>query len=204
MQTRRLLAALMLTLLPPLAGAHELQDDRLTLVLRESRHLSLSLRLDYPALLQRALAPQRPEAETVLALSTLDAAQLQAALRPVQQRIEQGLRLQLGPTALALQQWQWPRVEQVQALLRRAAMQQVLGEHAHEDESLEVRAQALAPRPVAGLQLQLPPLLPQLVVVSYQPQQQTLKHPAAPQSIAFAPPPAVTLAPPNPSTQATP
>ncbi len=172
------------------APAHELEADRLTLVLRQPQHLSLRFHLDALALLHRALAPQQNAAEFTLQLSALPPAEFQTLWRRAQARVEQGVLLsskadQAKPWQPATQ-WQWPAATQVQALAQQRTMQAVVApqEHAH-TESLEVQAEWLSPAPVGTLQLKLPSELARLLVVHYQPQQRWLAGGAAPATFRF-------------------
>lgn len=154
--------------------AHELGADRLTIVQRDPRHLSLQFRVDLPALLHRALAPQRPQAEFILATASQDSRQIAATLGELQARLERGLQLQQDKQALSLSHWRWPQAVQVQDLLRQRAMALVAGgEAGHEHgEATEFSVEALASEPVTMPSLQLAPALQPLLVISYRPHQQ--------------------------------
>ncbi|MBH9575676.1 hypothetical protein [Inhella proteolytica] len=186
--TLALLLACTLTLgLSPAAHAHELEADRLTLVLRQPQHLSLRFQLNLVALLHRSLAPQQPAAEFALQMASLEPAAFAAQWQRAQARVQQGTRLagadgRWHPAS----QWQWPTAAQVQAQVQQQLMQAVVApdEHAH-GEALEVQAEWLAPSPLEPLSLQLPPELPRLLVVHYQPQQRWVRPEEGPARFRF-------------------
>jgi hypothetical protein len=157
--------------LPPALG-HELAEDRLTIVQRDARHLSLQLLVDMPALLHRVNAPKQPGGQFILTLSTQPASQLEAAMRKVQQRVQTELQLRQAGRVLKPSNWRWPDTAKVQEALRQRAMQMVVAPHEHGHEStLKIEADVLAPQDIAGLSLALPAELKPLMVVSYRPQQ---------------------------------
>lgn len=57
--TARILAVWLACALTTAAAAHELPANRVTLVLRDDNHLSLTCFIDYTTALHRALVPQR-------------------------------------------------------------------------------------------------------------------------------------------------
>lgn len=169
------------------AHAHELQSNRLSLVLREPGHLSLNFHLDYAELMRRTVAPQVSPPEFAIRMAAATAAQWDEVLGRTQSRLMRGT--QLGrPDGTALQPgtWRWPTLEQVQALMQRLAMAAVVApyEHAHEDP-LEVQAEVLVAESLRELALQLPAELQEVLVVNYRPRQRWLAPGAPPSPIVF-------------------
>ncbi len=158
------------------AGAHELQSNRATLVLRDNHHLSLSLYLDYCQLLQRTLAPGSNQREFVLRYAALPPQALRSALQQAQNQLEKDTQLHLPKQqSIRFSRWQWPDLQAVQQLLQQRAMQSVVApnEHPHAAQ-LEIHAEANTSAPIQQLDLQLPAAMQPLLLVSYQPSQQWL------------------------------
>jgi len=120
-------AGALLFLLASCAFAHELPANRLTLVLRDRNHLSLTFFIDYTDALHRALAPQRPLEEFVLMYSAMKrrtwAGNCCVRRRGFQSSTQ--LILSAGKPA-AITNWKWPNAGRVQAMLRERAMQAVV------------------------------------------------------------------------------
>lgn len=154
------------------ASGHELQDNRLTIVQRDGRHLALTFHLDMAALLPRALLPQTAAPEAWLALAAMKPDDFRQRLLQLQGRVERGTRLSADGRGLVPTNWQWPDAARVQALLQQRGMQAVVApaDHAH-DSLVEVRAECLAERDVATLAVRLPPELQRVLVVAYRPRQ---------------------------------
>ena len=91
------------------AAAHELQENRATLVLRDRTHVSVTLYVAYAEALQLALAPQRPLAAFLLVYSAMKPEDLQRELLRAQSRFESTTRL-YGPAGaeVTLTNWRWP------------------------------------------------------------------------------------------------
>jgi hypothetical protein len=174
------LAALaMLWALTTSAVAHELQDNRATLVLRDRQHLSLTFFVDYPGVLRQVLAPQRSLQEFVMLYSAMPPQEFQAQLLQAQSKLAGSTALvQAGGKAAAITHWVWPAANAVQNLLQQRAMQAVVApdDHAHTVQ-MEIRAEAKSDNAngFSSVTLKLPPQFQQVLVVSYQPKQVWLK-----------------------------
>ena len=186
----RLLLAFALAVLPGAfapAAAHELDANRVTVVQRDERHLSLSFHIDLAVALHRAIAPRLSFQEFVLAHAAMKPQDLSTALRPALRRFEAGTRLSLpeGRAAPALR-WRWPDDAQVQALLQQDAMRLVVApaDHAHV-EAAEIRAEWQAGADIARVALQLPAEFGDVLVVSYRPRQAWLRSQSSPLPLTF-------------------
>ena len=174
---RRVLVVLALLLCSP-AGAHELADNRATLVLRDGRHLTMTLYIAWAEALHAALAPKRPPAEFLAIYSAMKPEDLQKQLSRAQAGFQAATRLYLaeGPE-LSLSNWVWPDAKQVQDLLRQRMMQAMVdpgnggsGGHSHE-EPVEIRADAVAPREITSVRVRVPEEFRNVLVVAYRPSQ---------------------------------
>jgi hypothetical protein len=163
------------------AHAHELPANRMTLVMRDATHVSLTYFIDYPSALHRALAPQQTEQAFVLMYSAMPPAEFQKSLRKAQAKFSAGTQLLLAKsaqknaskgTALKLANWQWPDARSAQGLLQQRAMQTIVGAGEHPLEMpFEIRAEATATQAITSLEVRLPEAMGKVMVVSYQPRQ---------------------------------
>lgn len=169
---RRCLRAALLAPWGRTAFAHELQENRLTIVQRDGRHISLSFHLDIAGVLQRVWLPQATVPAAVLSLAAMKPDDFRQRLLQVQGRVERGTWLAAGGRDLALTNWQWPDAARVQALLQQRGMQAVVTpqDHAH-DGAVEVRAEAVSEREAGELKVRLPTELQRVLVVCYKPRQ---------------------------------
>lgn len=167
--------AILLAFTGPLA-AHEVETNRLTLVLRDRNHVSLTYFIDYPGALHQALAPKRPFTEFIVMYSAMAPGDFQKALSRAHERLQTGTTLGLSLGTLAITGWKWPTAERAQGFLREIAMAAIVGpsDHAHLPP-LEVRAEALAPKDITTLDVRLPAELGDVLVVSYRPNQTLAK-----------------------------
>jgi hypothetical protein len=170
---RRIGVSVLLCMLAANSGAHELEANRLTLVLRDRNHLSLTFFIDYTEALHRALSPRRPFHEFVLVYSAMKPEDLRAELLRAQARFQADTRLTLAAgKPVAVTNWRWPDADRVQAMLRERAMQAVVapGDHAHA-APVEIHAEVTSTDDIGSLAIRLPEELQRVLVVSYRPSQ---------------------------------
>ena len=173
-RTLHTLAGLLLWLSIFSVFAHELQANRLTLVLRERNHLAMTFFINYADALHRALAPQQAFQDFVLVYAAMPPEDFQKNLQRAQDRFQAGTHLTLltGKEA-RITQWTWPAAARVQASLQEQAMQLMVApqDHLHE-EAVEIRAEIVDRRDIgslASLTLRLPVEFQKVLVVSYRP-----------------------------------
>ena len=161
------------------AHAHEMTENRATLVLRDSTHVSMTLFIDYPEALHRALSPKQKFQEFVLAFSAMNPEVFSVAVGNAQALFQAQIQV-LNATGKPASgdQWRWPEPIRVQAMLREHAMQMLVaaGEHAH-DAPLEIRAEFSLPKPDTSsghspsVRVTFPAAFRRVLVVSYRPNQ---------------------------------
>lgn len=168
-----LLKSIVVALLVCAAPAHELQDNRVTLVLRDRKHLSMTVYISYPEALHKALAPQQPFQDFLLSYSAMNVELLGVELSRAQRRYQSATRLRLSPGGeTELTNWIWPDVKQVQSLLQRRVMQAVVDPDGHSHEApVEIHADANSGADISGVQVQFPEEFGRVLVVAYRPNQ---------------------------------
>jgi hypothetical protein len=167
-------AGLMLMLaLQGVASAHDMVSNRLSLVQREPNHVSMTLVIDYVQAMQAVAAPKASLKEFVIACSGMADGPLQRTLGQAQLNIEQGIVLRdtqhrlLRVTAL-----HWPSLADARRLLQQAAMGSIaLASDKPEPAALELQADVTSGQVIDGIEIQLPPALTDMTVVSYKPVQ---------------------------------
>lgn len=165
--------AVALLIFVPCAMAHEIQDNRATLVLRDETHISITLYVAYADALHLALAPQRPVAEFLTIYSAMNPATLQQELVRAQAKFQAGTRLFLaGGTEIPISNWIWPDAKQVQAMMQQRMMAAMVDPNGHaHDEPLEIHADANASEKIIAIRVQFPEEFQKVLVVSYRPSQ---------------------------------
>jgi hypothetical protein len=163
--------------------AHELPDNRATLVLRDDNHISLSFQLDYAEALWRELAPELSEQEFHLTLSTLPPKQFEQQLNQAQNRFAEKTRVSVPGGSACTLQWFWPQPDVVKSRIQEEVMQSVVGGHEH-PAPMELRAQCQAQGAGSGVSLTLPEAWGRVLVVSYRPKQ-VWTTPSSPTLIRF-------------------
>lgn len=172
-QTAGRVATWLVLLLVPWSSAHELTENRATMVLRDQNHVAITLFLNYSDVLHRSLAPEQSFAEFVLAFSALPPEQFAARLQTAQTRLQSQIKVLPRPASKAsMQRWAWPVAARAQELLRDRAMQMLAAPNDHVHESpLEVRVELQTAGRLTAVSAVFPPEFRRVLVVSYRPQQ---------------------------------
>jgi len=149
--------AVLTLLLAPVLAAHEIQDNRATLVLRDKTHVSVTLYVAYADVLHAALAPQRPLPEFLMVYSTLKPEDLQRQLQRAQTRFQASIRLYSQSGEVVLGNWVWPDAKQTQSMMQQRIMQAMVDPagHAH-DQPMEIRAEGVSPQEITTVRVQFP------------------------------------------------
>jgi hypothetical protein len=178
-------ATLSATLRP--ASAHDLAENRLSLVLRDDTHIALTFFIDYPKVLQQALEPKRTFSEFLLIYSAMPKADFQQAMAKAQAIFSNQTVIKLSNgEPLLVTAWRWPDSASTQSVLQQKAMQSIVAGNDHKhDLTTEVQANATARRKIDEIALMLPKALGSVLVVSYKPKQTQLPPAAAPLKIKF-------------------
>ncbi len=153
--------------------AHDLEDNRATLVLRDRTHISVSLFLNYSEALHKALLPQREFGAFLLIYSAMKPEDLQTELVRAQRKFEASTQILAQSPAgarLSLSGWTWPDAKQVQAMLQHQVMQAMVDGHVHAPPT-EIRADAVATYAVGSVTITFPEEFQKVLVVSYRPSQ---------------------------------
>jgi hypothetical protein len=169
------------------AHAHELPENRATLVMRDANHVSMTLYIALTQTLHRALAPQRSFQEFALAYSAMTPESFQAALLKAERRLQGEVRVASDDgQALVVERWSWPEPARVQAALRERAMQTVVApaDHGHE-APMEVRAEVQATQAIRTVHVSFPRSFQRVLVVSYRPKQMWVDAAGASGAITF-------------------
>ncbi len=157
-----------------IARAHDLEANRVSLVLRDNIHLSLQFRIDYFNFLRHAYAPTANEKQALLELASMSDQAFETLFQKSQKLlIEQTMLSVTTDTQLTLSHWRWPKASQVQQSIRELGAQIIIApqEHIHY-EFVEVQADAIASKDIYQCRLKLPSALGNVLVIHYRAQQQ--------------------------------
>jgi hypothetical protein len=152
--------------------AHELQAHKLQLVLRDDRHLSLSLWLDIPHAMRRTLEPSSSTASFEMKYSAMPLPLFEKAWgQCISLWLEQWQLKNSAGIALSSPVWRWPDGATVQNQIKLQMMANLTGTaHAH-TELTAVAGEVTASASLRSVGLQIPPSWQPLMVVHYKPSQ---------------------------------
>jgi hypothetical protein len=167
--------------------AHELAENRATLVLRDKTHLTLTLYVALPELMYRTLGTGQSLGAFLVQYSGMDPTSFQREMLRAQAQIERGTYVFLEDgRPLPLGRWQWPGPAAAQAMLREHVMHETVGGDVDgHGAPAEIRTEAVAKRDIRSVSVQFPAVLQQVLVVAYQPTQAWVPAGARSASIEF-------------------
>ena len=170
-----------------LSLAHELPDNRLTLVQRAPNHITMTFYINYIDALHDTLSPQSSEQAFVLTYSSMAPEAFQKELQRAQFKFETGTKIMLESNKpVAISNWVWPDAQRIQSLLQERAMQALVAPGAHNHAvPIELRAEIKTDVTMDAIKLQLPEEFQPVTVVSYRPKQVSLNAKSAPVLIKF-------------------
>ncbi|MFN7919091.1 MAG: hypothetical protein U0Q16_03285 [Bryobacteraceae bacterium] len=167
-----MLRALVFLLAAITAYAHDLGENRATLVLHDRNHLSVTLYINYCEALHKALMPQREYGAFLVMYSTMKAEDLAKDLTRAQVKFESAIQIATKAPAkrIEIKNWNWPTAAQVKTMLQHQVMQAMVDRHTHEPPA-EIRADAVAMQPIESVTIRFPEEFQRVLVVSYRPNQ---------------------------------
>jgi hypothetical protein len=170
---KKLIICILLGLVSKGLLAHELMENRVTLVLHDKIHLSATFYIGYSEALHRALAPDQKYSEFLIKYSAINPREFQQELLRAQSRLQAATKMYAKDgAALLFSNWRWPDAVQVQKMIREQAMQAIINaaSHAHE-QPMEIRADVSSGQEIQSVSIQFPDEFQKVLVVSYRPSQ---------------------------------
>lgn len=155
------------------AVAHELQENRATLVLREGRHITLTLWVGYSDMLHRAMGAPSPKAKFLTQHAAMPASAFEKALAGTHRTLQDHIQIrQKDGQLIPIQGCHWPAAANVQAQLRERLMQSMVAATPRDhEEPLQVQCELQAGQSVRAVSVGFPVALGRVLVVAYQPRQ---------------------------------
>jgi hypothetical protein len=148
---------------------HELEVDRLTIVMRNQSHLSLIFRVDEISLLGRILAPDASTLEFAVSMAAIEDQKFDNLIDHARKKLSSEIIL-VGQNSkkIALQNWRWDSKDQLRVEMRKIAMAAIVGGEGHSHPRIsEVYADAIADTPISSVMVSLPAEAEKILVVSY-------------------------------------
>jgi hypothetical protein len=174
---RILLLNLVALLSITLAYGHELPENRVTMVLRDETHVSLTFYVDYPDVLYQVLAPKKSHREFLLAYSAMTPEDFRQKILLAQAKLQAETRVTLnGGKEVVITGWVWPAAARIQALIQHEVMESMVGAvananaHTHEASS-EIHANITHNKPIKDASIQFAEAFGKILLVTYRPKQ---------------------------------
>ena len=148
------------------ARAHELTENRATLVQRDTSHVSMTLFISIPEALHQVLAPERSFQDFVLTYSAMPQAMFRTVLLKAERQLQGELLIAAknDPSSkngqqFTLDSWAWPEAARVQSALQERAMRALVAPSDHtQPAALEIHVEFHSAKPITSLRCSSRPL----------------------------------------------
>jgi hypothetical protein len=158
--------------------AHELQQHKLQVVLRDDRHLSLSLWLDIPKAMQQTIEPNLTPAAFEMKYSAMPLRLFEKSWGECISLWRQQWQLTDGfGLAVAYADWRWPDGAALQSQIKLQMMANITGSAHTHPVLTPVAGEAVSGASLRSARLNMPPSWQPLMVISYKPSQQWISSP---------------------------
>lgn len=156
------------------ANAHELESNRVTIVLRDDIHLNLVFRLNYLEYVHQLYAKGLSQKEFIMRFATLSEDDFNSLVSQAQLHLMTETRLvKSNGVNLKIQHWKWPSTSDLHESLREYAMQIIVDPHADiHMKFIEVQADAVSEDIISNCTISLPQALTTALIVNYKANQQ--------------------------------
>jgi hypothetical protein len=156
------------------AMAHELEANRVTLILRDDIHLNIVFRINYLAYLHQKYAHEITFNEFILRFAGMKEEDFDKLCTQAEQQFSIDTKIETrSGEQLQLDHWKWPSHTKALSRLRDYAMQLIIEPDAHIDiEFSEIQAQGVKLNGLKNSRFRLPSHLGNTLVVHYTAHQQ--------------------------------
>lgn len=148
--------------------AHELKENRASLILRNETTLFVTLYLDMPDALHKALAPERDAFEFMGYMSSLNNEDFSKQWLLAIRKLENGIHINAGSgESFKVTGINWGEPHTAQKLFQETIMRSVVEKNRHlHSEPYEVKFQINAKSPITSLNIEMPAALRPLTIVT--------------------------------------
>lgn len=152
-------------------NAHDINSNKITLIMREKSHVSLIMSVNILKAMNQFLAPQTKYADFVLAFSNMDSKLFQKEYEKTKSKLTSGIQVSSSDQGkLIIRDWKWPQASVVQKQFQEYVMELVTGSHDHTKEPLlEVFAEIIDKADKTKIQVQIPKEIQPILFISYKP-----------------------------------
>ncbi|MBC3883224.1 hypothetical protein H8K35_17640 [Undibacterium sp. LX40W] len=156
------------------ANAHELESNRVTIVLRDDIHLNLIFRLNYLEFLHQLYAKELSQKDFILRFAALSDSDFDSLSTKANAHLLTETKLIKSNGAnLNIQHWKWPSTSSLHQTLREHAMQLIVDPSADiHMVFFEIQADAISEEHISNCTISLPQALTTMLIVNYKANQQ--------------------------------
>ena len=152
-------------------SAHDINSNKITLIMREKSHVSLIMNINLLKAMNLILAPQTKYADFILTFSNMDPKLFQKEYEKTKIKISSGIiLLSKDQSKLPTREWKWPLASVLQSQCQVFVMELMTGNHDHSKEPiLEVSTEIIDKTDKSSIQIQVLKEIQPILLISYKP-----------------------------------
>ena len=151
--------------------SHEINSNKISLIMREKNHISMILNLNLLKAMNQVVSPQTKYGDFVLSFSNIDPKTFQREYEKTKYKIISGITIySKDQTKLNIKEWKWPDPKVVQSQFQVYVMELVTGSHDHNKDPIsEITAEIIEKKEQTNIQIQVLKEIQPVLFISYRP-----------------------------------
>lgn len=152
-------------------SAHDINSNKITLIMREKTHISVVMSINLLKAMNQAIAPETKYADFVLSLSNMDPKTFQKEYERTKAKIASGLYItSKDQNRSFIRDWKWPSPIVLQNQFQVYVMELVTGTHDHNKEPIvEITGEFIDKTDKSKFLIQVSKEIQPALLISYRP-----------------------------------
>jgi hypothetical protein len=152
-------------------SAHDINSNKITLIMREKTHISVILSINLIKAMNQTIAPETKYADFVLSLSNMDPKTFQKEYEKTKSKIASGIYItSKDQNRSFIRDWKWPSPIVLQNQFQVYVMELITGNHDHNKEPItEITGEFIDKTDKSKFQIQVSKEIQPVLLISYRP-----------------------------------
>lgn len=151
--------------------SHDINSNKISLIMREKNHVSLIMNLNLLKVMNQILSPQTKYGDFIITFSNMDSKNFHREYEKTKTKIISGIIITSREQGrLSFRDWKWPDLKVVQNQFQVYVMELVTGSHDHNKEPIvEITAEIIDKSDKTKIQIQVLKEIHPILLISYKP-----------------------------------
>jgi hypothetical protein len=153
------------------ASAHDINSNKISLIMREKSHISVVMNINLLKAMNHVVSPQVKYADFIMTFSNMEPKLFQREYEKTKIKIISGLIVfAKDQSKLSTRDWKWPMPRELQNQFQIYVMELMTGNHDHSKEPIyEITAEIIDKADKSSIQIQVLKEIQPILLISYKP-----------------------------------